>query len=307
MNAYQPGDIYFCMYPKFVQIPNTTDYNIDSVKIAATPRPIVVLQQVDSQKLIAIPISSDGAQNFLKFPSYLPLLKNDYPSFLKNDSYIKTNQVQLLDVKWLVPQHQPIKVGQLNPLELDRAQLRTLYATQSESAYANWISEIVAKNIKTNPEQVEKEVLENLHMPDRLTIKPSMPFKRGDIYKCHLQPEISNASKERIYGDHNAVVMTDAKFAHISPTQTIVVPILDHKVENISYFSPHDVIFGNQRACVSQIQPMNKDWMENKAASLTMPQMMEMDRAVIATLGLKQQVIDRARSMIQQHRPKGRI
>jgi mRNA-degrading endonuclease toxin of MazEF toxin-antitoxin module len=299
MHKLEAGDIYVCNFPKFVQIPDTQDHNIDSMKPEAKGRPIVVLQQIDQNRLIAAPISSDGVQNYLKYPSYVPIYQKAYPSFLKGDSFVKTNQPQILDVKWLLPVHEPTKIGQLNPLDLDRVQLRTVYATQTETEYARWISEIVAKNIRIKPAIVETEILNKINLSDRVTIAPKVVIARGDVHLCHFQPEKHNPSENRIYGDHKAIVLTDSKYAHIPTGQTIVVPLIENKVENLAYFSSNDVVYGNERACVSQIQPMNRDWMEPKSASLNDSQTMELDRAVISALGLKDKVINHARSVIQ--------
>lgn len=307
MTIFKPGESYFCSYPKFVQIKDKTDYNIDSTKIDPTPRPIVILQQIDDKRVIAAPVSSDQVQSHLQFPSYVPISAKDYPAFLKKDSFVKTNQVSVLDVKWLLPTAQPRKVGDLNAIDLDRIQLYSLYATQAELNYAKWISEIVSKNMKIKPNEIEKDIMQQLSFPDRRQVShPGNGFERGDVRICHFQPEIENSSPVRLYGDHKGIVLTDSKYAHIPKGQTIVVPLIDNKTSNLPFFGTHDVVFGDQRACMSQIQPMNRGWMDDKVASLNKPQMMEIDRSVISTLGLKQQVIDRARSIIQQPQQRGR-
>lgn len=306
MNIYQAGDIYISMYPKFVQIPNTKDFNLDSMKPNATPRPIVVLQQIDENRLIAAPISSDAVQNHLKFPSFVPIQQKDYPDFLKKDSFVKTNQVQVMDTGWLLPSAAPLKLGKLKSLDLDRVQIRTLFSTQTEKAYAQWISEMVAQSLPIPTEQTERDILQKLNLPDRLSIKPNIAYNRGDVRMCHFQPEKEKTSTERLYGDHRGILLTDAKYIHIPPVQAIVIPLVENKKENESYFSKHDIVFGDERACVSQIQPMNKGWINQKVSSLNATQIMEMDRAVISSLGLKQQVLNQSKSLIHQIRPKGR-
>lgn len=301
MRSFESGEIYFSHYPKFVQIPGTTDFNIDSVKPNATPRPLIVLQEIDKNRIIAVPISSDNVKNNLKFPSYVPIHQKDYPEFLNKDSFIKTNQIQIMDTKWLHPAGSPQKVGQIKPVELDRVQIITLFTLQNETQYAKWISELVAKHVQAPAAQLEQDIIQRMKLPERQEINPSLKFDRGDVRICHFQPD-QQGSTERFHGTQKGIILTDAKYAHIPPIQTVAIPLIPNKPENKAYFSSHDVVFGKDRACVSQIQPMNKGWMEKQVGKLNVNQMMEVDRSVITSLGLKKKVMQESRTMMQQQK-----
>lgn len=306
---YNPGSVYYSNFPKLEQIPGTQDFNIDSLKPdPVPPRPIVVLEQIDQDRVIAAPIASDGAQGHLLYGTYVPLRHQDYPEMMKKgyDSYVKTNQVQVVHTNTFYPKISPQKVTDLKPVDLDRVQIYTLYASQTEKAYANWIGEIVAKNVRMKAPAVEKTVLNELSLPRR-PFKPSrIAYERGDLILAQFQPEIGNPASQRLTGEHKAIIMTDSGFAHIPQGQTYAVPVLPNQKEYLSYFSPHDVLFGNDRACVSQLQPLNRDWIGLKGGKLNTAQMIEVDRGVISSLGLQQQVINKARSIIQTQRPRGR-
>lgn len=305
MQTYEPGDVYFSTFPKFVQIAGTTDYNLDSLKPNPSPRPIVVLQQLSDRRIIVAPISSDGIQNHLLFPSYVPISHKQHPDFLKNDSFIKTNQIQAIDVKWLHPSGAPRKAGQLQGLELDRVYQFALFVTQNEVSYARWISEIVTKNVKADPKKVERDVLDAMNLPNRNTRTPHVAYDRGEVFDCHFPEVIKPATTDRVTGIQKAVVLTDAKYAHLPAGQTIVVPLIENTAENMRFASTHDVGFRidgkDYRAAISQIQPMNRDWMDRLVARLAVGQQIELDRAVIAGLGIKQEVLRQSRSIIREH------
>jgi len=308
------GDVYFCTFPKFVQIPNTIDHNIDSLKPSIRPRPVVVLEQVTLNRVIAAPITSDGVQNNLLFDSYVLIRKGDY-EFLTKDSFVKTNQVQILDTAWLYPSGSPKKVGELKNIDLDRVYQYTLYATQTEKEYVRWITQIVSKRVKVDPSQIRSKIEEKLGLPLKVSRTPVINFNRGDIFECHFQPIINSTSLERLHGNHKAIILTDARYAHIPQGQTIVVPLLENSHENMRYFSKYDVNARFEkkeyRVAVSQIQPMNRDWLDKHISRIkTTNQQIEIDRAVISVLGLREKVYKQANNLIQkllkQHPPRGR-
>lgn len=305
---YNPGEIYYSTFPKFQEVPDTKDFNIDSKKVNSTPRPAAVLWQVDSDHVIVAPLGSDGVQNHLLFGTFVPLRHQDYPELMKSghDSYVKTNQVQLIDTKHLYPSIAPKKVTDLKPVDLARVQIYTLYATQTDKEYAHWIGEIVAKNIRVKAPAIEDAVLKELALPKRPMRTPKIAYERGDVTLGMFPPEINNPASTRLTGQHKAILLTDAQFGHIPPGQTYAVPLLPNQKENLPYFSANDVLLGTDRACVSQIQPLNRDWVGEKVAKLNTSQMIEVDRGLISSLGLQQQVINKAKSLIQTQRPKGR-
>lgn len=302
---YKPGDVYFCTFPKFVQRPNTNDYNIDSLKDNASPRPVAILHEIDSNRAIAAPISSDGSQNNLLYDTFVPIKAANYPSFLKKDSFIKTNQIQVIDTKWLYPSTSPRLVGSLNTVDLDRTRYFSLYATQTEKAYTKWISEIVSKNVKSiDHGTLEAALKMELPLHSRPERRHPLDFNRMEVYKCHFQPAIHNPSPERISGTHAGILLTDGKFGHIPPGQTIAVPLVLNVEANKRVFSSLDVGISMNgqvmRACVSQIQPMNRDWIEGQAlGKVDKLQMLDLDRSVINVLGLRDQVIEKSRSLIK--------
>lgn len=309
--VYKPGDVYFCTFPKFQQIPNARDYNIDSLKPSATPRPIVILQQVGTNRVIAAPITGDDAQFHKRSPTFVPLRRENYSTFLKKDSFVKTDQLQILDMKWMYPSNAPRKVGQIQGVELDRVFLFSMYATQTELAYARWISEIVAKSTRLVSAEVERDVMEKMGFPPRPAGNPGpVPYSRGDIYMCHFQPILHPQTKERLEGTHPAIILTDSTFRHIPPGRTIVVPLLENSAEHSRFASQHDVIlplFGKTyRALVSQIQPMNSDWMDKPLHKLNISAQLEVDRAILTGLGMREKVIEQAKSIIKTrlHDPK---
>lgn len=310
---FEPGDIYFSSFPKFVQRPETMDYNIDSLKVNPPPRPIAVLEQIDANRIIAAPISAVTSGLSTVFPSFVPLKQSNYPETLTKDSFIKLNQIQPMDTKWLYGSPAPVLAGRLNANDLDRTRYFSLYATQTEKAYANWISEIVSKNVKLSRADVETAVIKEMGLPDRRYRREPTGYQRGDIVMSHFQPAIHNPSSERIQGTHGAVLLVDGKHAQEPRGQTIVVPIVENSKDYIHLSSASDVgvtLDGKvYRALVSQIQPMNIDWMESRVGRVDKQQMLDLDRSVVNTLGLKDKVMEKSRSMIQEHlknKPKQR-
>lgn len=303
---YQPGDIYFSNFPKFVQRPDTRDFNIDSMKVNPSPRPMVVLQDINSKRLVGAPISSDKSGMNNIYPSFVPVRAADYPSFLRNDSYIKLNQIQRIDTKWLYPSNAPVKVGQLKPIDLDRVRYFSLYATQTEPAYAKWITDIVSKNVKQlNHESLARDIIDNLGLPQRRERRSPAAFERNGIYKAHFQPEIRNPSTEILSGEHLAIMMVDGKYAMSPNGQSVVIPLIENTKENAHLSSANDVGIHMDgkvyRAAVSQMQPMNWDWIGNKVGTVDKQQMLDLDRSVVDTLGLKDNVIEKSREAIHDH------
>ncbi|MEK5061084.1 hypothetical protein BK126_26575 [Paenibacillus sp. FSL H7-0326] len=306
----QPGDIFFSNFPKFVQRENAADYNIDSKKPNARPRPVVVLEEITPNRLFVAPITGDASGMNLSFPTFVPLKEKDYPGVLSKDSFIKLNQNQSIDIKWIVDNQ---KVGQLTPKDLDRTRHFSLYASQTEKAYSEWISEIVAKNVKVNRPDIERQVLDELNLPTRKFYRqPPIDLKRSDIVPCHFQPEILNQSKERIHGNHLGIVIVEGNIRQSPPGQSIVVPVVENKSDYVHLYSPKDVgvtINGQaRRVLLSQMQPMNWSWMEldKKVGQVMKQQMLDVDRAVIDTLGLKPEVIKKSRSLISEQLMKNR-
>lgn len=302
---FEPGDIYFSSFPKFVQRPETVDYNIDSLKVNPRPRPIVVLEQVDKNRIIAAPISSDGSGMNTIFPSFVPLKQENYPKTLTKDSYIKLNQIQTIDTKWLYGDPEPKLAGRLNDTDLDRTRYFSLYVTQTERAYAKWISEIVSKNVKIPRADIEAAVINEIGLPNRRTRKEPPGMQRGDIITSHFQPDSHQQSKERISGTHGAIVLVDGKYASAPRGQSIVVPMVENSKEFMHLSSAADVGITHEgkvyRALVSQIQPMNWDWMESQIGKVPQQQMLDLDRSVVNTLGLRNKVIEKSREMIEEH------
>lgn len=313
MNAYQPGNVYFGHFPKFIQIPDTQDYNIDSLKANAKPRPLAILQQLDQNRIIAAPITGDDARNHEIFSSYIPLRKNDYPQFLAKDSFLKTNQIQVFDISWLYPIRQPKLVGALSAIDLERAQYFSLYSTQTVDAYTKWVTEIINKNVPSFKAAGE---LKNIDF--QVLTYPSLPphrareFNRGDIVISKF-PGTVPPSSEKLVGEFPAVVLTDGNLGHIPTGQTIVIPLVPNISEYANFMSAFDTKVKSQgqvlRACVGQISPMNRDWMGERMGRLHPLEQLELDRGVITGLGMKKLVLDHSKSQIAkllQNRSKGR-
>lgn len=324
MATYEPGSIYFCQFPKFVQpLQGGKDYNVDSLKPGVNPRPAVVLQETDQRRLLVAPISSDGAGNNERVPTFLRMKRSDYPQILKNDSFIKLNQMQVIDSQWLYPANAPQKVGDLKPLDLDRAQQLSLYATHTEESYVRWISEIVSKNLKVNAQQLrtlEENMGQDLKFVDSPTRNHPLPYDRGGIYSCLFQPS-TPSSAYRLQGEHPGVLITPGNLVRVAPGQTLVVPLVEENQSLKALQSKHDLMVSikdkDMRALVSQIQPVNYGWIDrNQLSRLTVGNQIEMDRAVISALGLRDHVLAASRELIQDKKlfenlsrprpPKGR-
>ncbi|WP_146000555.1 hypothetical protein [Paenibacillus pasadenensis] len=299
-HRFAPGSVYFARFPKLEQVLDRPDYNMDSMKPGATPRPVFVLRQLDEERVLIAPSTTEKLGKKLDPTSFVPIsgYAMDKPGVL---SYAKVSQIQPMPISKLLPADNPIQVDQLRPVDLDRVMLGSIYVTQTEQGYAKWISDIVSKNVRLDPQQLERQMTDELSLPDRPTESVRFPFKRGDIYMARYQPEIGNSDPARLTGQHPSIFLTDGENMHIPVGQTVVVPVLPNTEEYARYFSKHDVLLGDQRACMNQLQPMNRSWTDQQLlGQLTPGQQLEIDRGVLTSLGMREHIIERSKSLIQE-------
>lgn len=298
---FERAEVYMCNFPKKDLVYPTAlakpDYNIHGPHMA-----IMVTDHrnpnVPTDQALVIPISTIKSLNDREpLATYIPLKKDDY-TFLKENCYGKTNQVQPLDRKWIGP-----KVGQINQRDMQQMYIGVMLSTGTYRFVEEYIDQQVTKRVieaTKGPQEIAATIQEPQPRDElRGTVND---FRRGDVIKGHfaltLRTRTEPYSEHTLVGEKHAICLTNSFNRAVPSGQVLVVPLLneaealktnEHGLVKITR-KDNPYLDDTYFAQSTMIQPLNRNWITDRVGNIHPGQMREVNLSVLESVGVSKMV-----------------